>query len=94
MNNEENQESVWAKAIPFKEQVAIFKRLMKFVKKFKFEMIIALVGAFIVSIINILLPRGLQYFLDVFLLHQSATVQVILFAGFLYALGSILKAVI
>lgn len=94
MNNEENQESVWAKAIPFKEQVAIFKRLMKFVKKFKFEMIIALVGAFIVSIINILLPRGLQYFLDAFLLHQSATVQVILFAGFLYALGSILKAVI
>lgn len=94
MNNEENQESVWAKAIPFKEQVAIFKQLMKFVKKFKFEMIIALVGAFIVSIINILLPRGLQYFLDAFLLHQSATVQVILFAGFLYALGSILKAVI
>lgn len=94
MNNEENQESVWAKAIPFKEQVAIFKRLMKCVKKFKFEMIIALVGAFIVSIINILLPRGLQYFLDAFLLHQSATVQVILFAGFLYALGSILKAVI
>lgn len=94
MNNEENQESVWAKAIPFKEQVAIFKRLMKFVKKFKFEIIIALVGAFIVSIINILLPRGLQYFLDAFLLHQSATVQVILFAGFLYALGSILKAVI
>lgn len=94
MNNEENQESVWAKAIPFKEQVAIFKRLMKCVKKFKFEMIIALVGAFIVSIINILLPRGLQYFLDAFLLHQSATVQVILFAGFLYALGSNLKAII
>ena len=94
MNNEEKQESVWSKAIPFKEQVDIFKRLMGFVKQFKFEMIVALVGAFIVSVINILLPRGLQYFLDHFLLHQSTTVQVILFAGFLYALGSILKAII
>ncbi|MCT7679954.1 MAG: ABC transporter ATP-binding protein/permease, partial [Lactobacillus crispatus] len=93
-NNEEQHESVWSKAIPFKEQVDIFKRLMGFVKQFKFEMIVALVGAFIVSVINILLPRGLQYFLDHFLLHQSTTVQVILFAGFLYALGSILKAII
>lgn len=94
MNNGEKQESVWSKAIPFKEQVAIFKRLMGFVKHFKFEMTIALVGAFLVSVINILLPRGLQYFLDNFLLKQSATVQIILFAGLLYGVGSILKAVI
>ena len=94
MNNEEKQESVWSKAIPFKEQVAIFKRLMGFVKHFKFEMTIALIGAFLVSIINILLPRGLQYFLDNFLLKQSATVQIILFAVLLYAVGSILKSVI
>ena len=94
MNNEEQHESVWSKTIPFKEQVDIFKRLMGFVKQFKFEMIIALVGAFVVSIINILLPRGLQYFLDHFLLHQNTTVQVILFAGLLYALGSILKVII
>lgn len=53
-NNEEQHESVWSKAIPFKEQVDIFKRLMGFVKQFKFEMIVALVGAFIVSVINIL----------------------------------------
>ncbi|AZN77529.1 ABC transporter ATP-binding protein [Lactobacillus acidophilus] len=57
-------------------------------------MIIALIGAFIVSVINILLPRGLQYFLDHFLLHQNTTVQIILFVGFLYAIGSILKAII
>ena len=92
--NDENQESIWAKAVPFKEQVAIFKRLMKFVKQFKTEMIIALCGAFLVSVINILLPRGLQYFLDHFLLHQSTSVQIILFAGLLYAIGSILKAII
>ncbi len=93
MNNEQH-ESVWSKAIPFKEQVNIFKRLMGFVKQFKVDMIIALIGAFIVSVINILLPRGLQYFLDHFLLHQNTTVQIILFAGFLYAIASILKAII
>ena len=57
-------------------------------------MIIAAVGAFLVSVINMLLPFGLQYFLDHFLLKQSATVQVILFAGFLYAAGSLLKAIL
>lgn len=92
--NDEQQESIWAKAVPFKEQVTIFKRLMKFVKQFKIEMIIALCGAFLVSVINILLPRGLQYFLDHFLLHQSTSVQIILFAGLLYAIGSLLKAII
>ncbi len=94
MNNDESNQSVWAKAIPIKEQVGIFKRLMGFVKQFKFEMIIALVGALFVSIINMLLPFGLQYFLDHFLIKKSATVQIVLFAGFLYALGSLLKAII
>lgn len=94
MNNDENNQSVWAKAIPFKEQMNIFKRLMGFVKRFKFEMIIALIGALLVSIINMVLPFGLQYFLDHFLIKQSATVQIILFAGFLYAIVSLLKAVI
>lgn len=94
MNNDESNQSVWAKAISIKEQVGIFKRLMVFVKRFKFEMIIALVGALFVSIINMLLPFGLQYFLDHFLIKKSATVQIVLFAGFLYALGSLLKAII
>ena len=94
MNNEEKNESVWAQAIPFKEQIQIFKRIMGFVKTFKFEMLISLFGAFLVSVINMLLPYGLQYFLDHFLLKQTATVQIIIFAGALYAFGSLLKAVL
>ncbi|KRL90796.1 ABC transporter ATP-binding protein [Lactobacillus kalixensis] len=94
MNNEDNFESVWSKAIPFKEQVQIFKRLMKFVMNFKREMLIAIVGAFLVSVINMALPFGLQYFLDHFLVKQTAMVQIILFAGFLYAFGALLKAIL
>ncbi|RVU71613.1 MULTISPECIES: ABC transporter ATP-binding protein [Lactobacillus] len=93
MNNDEFK-SVWSEEIPVKEQMQIFKRLLGFVKMFKTEMIIAAVGAFLVSVINMLLPFGLQYFLDHFLLKQTATVQVILFAGFLYAAGSLLKAIL
>lgn len=94
MNNDEQKQSVWAKAIPFKEQAAIFKRLMSYVLLFKTDMLIAVIGALLVSIINMLLPFGLQYFLDHFLLRQTTTVQIILFAGFLYAFGSLLKAVL
>lgn len=89
MNNE--GESIWSKAIPVHEQVGIFKRLMGFVLRFKREMLVAVIGAFLVSVINMALPFGLQYFLDHFLIKQTATVQIILFAGFLYAFGSILK---
>lgn len=94
VNNEDISESIWAKAIPISEQLDIFKRLMKFVMKFKREMLVAIVGSLLVSTINMALPYGLQYFLDHFLIHQSATVQIILFAGLLYALGSFIKAIL
>lgn len=94
MNNEDEFKSVWSEAIPVKEQIVIFKRLMKFIMIFKREMLVAVIGAFLVSVINMALPFGLQYFLDHFLLKQTETVQIILFAGFLYALGSLLKALL
>ncbi|BDR60644.1 ABC transporter ATP-binding protein [Lactobacillus xylocopicola] len=90
MDNEHMQ-SVWSQEIPVKEQLSIFKRLLRFVMHFKREMLIAGIGAFLVSVINVLLPYGLQYFLDNYLIKTDVTSQVILFAGLLYALGSLLK---
>ena len=94
MDNNEESKSVWSKAIPFKEQVQIFKRVLKYVKPFKVEMGIAIFGAFLVSVINMLLPRGLQFFLDNYLIKQKATVQIIIWAGLLYGLGTIIKAIL
>ena len=94
MDDQSNYESVWSKEIPVKEQISIFKRLMRFVMRFKNEMIIAGIGAFLVSVINMLLPYGLQFFLDNYLVKESVTTQIILFAGFLYAFGSVIKAVL
>lgn len=94
MDNKEESKSVWSKAIPFKEQVQIFKRVLKYVKPFKVEMGVAIFGAFLVSVINMLLPRGLQFFLDNYLIKQKATVQIIVWAGLLYGIGTIMKAVL
>ncbi|MDF7639092.1 ABC transporter ATP-binding protein [Lactobacillus sp. ESL0791] len=94
MDNESSNESIWSKEIPVKEQLNIFKRLLHFVWRFKNEMIIAGVGALIVSIINMLLPFGLQYFLDKYLVKQSVPVQIIIFAGCLYAFGALVKGIL
>ena len=71
MDNNEESKSVWSKAIPFKEQVQIFKRILKYVKPFRVELGVAIFGAFLVSVINMLLPRGLQFFLDNYLIKQN-----------------------
>lgn len=94
LEEQNNYESIWSKEIPVKEQIGIFKRLLRFVMHFKNEMIIAGVGAFLVSVINMLLPYGLQYFLDNYLVKANVTTQVILFAGFLYAFGSVIKGIL
>ena len=94
MDDENSFQSVWSQEIPVKEQLSIFKRLLRFVMHFKNEMIIAGIGAFLVSVINVLLPYGLQYFLDNFLSKTDVTTQVILFAGFLYAFGSVIKGIL
>ncbi|WEV40817.1 ABC transporter ATP-binding protein [Lactobacillus sp. ESL0681] len=91
MDSQNNNESVWSKEIPVKEQLSIFKRLVKFVLHFKNEMIIAGIGAFLVSVINMLLPYGLQYFLDNYLVKLNVPTQVILYAGLLYAVGTVVK---
>lgn len=94
MDDQNNYESVWSQEIPVKEQIGIFKRLLRFVMHFKNEMIVAGVGAFLVSVINMLLPYGLQFFLDNYLVKADVTTQIILFAGFLYAFGSLLKGIL
>lgn len=94
MDNNKESKSVWSKAIPFKEQVQIFKRILKYVKPFKVELGVAIFGAFLVSVINMLLPRGLQFFLDNYLIKQKAMVQIIVWAGLLYGIGTIIKAIL
>ncbi|MGX7150404.1 ABC transporter ATP-binding protein [Enterococcus ureasiticus] len=91
---EEKYESEWTKSVPLKEQVSIVKRLLKFARPFRRTFLTAILFALILSIINILLPRIIQTFMDDYLTTKTATNQVILFFAGLYLFGVIVKSVV
>ncbi|MBO0481656.1 ABC transporter ATP-binding protein [Candidatus Enterococcus courvalinii] len=91
---DENYQSEWTKSIPLKEQKQIIKRLLVFAKPFKRTFIVAILFALGLSVINVILPRIIQSFMDNHLANQSATTQVILFFAGLYLFGVIVKSII
>ena len=91
---EDNYQSEWSKSIPLREQKQIIKRLLHFAKPFKATFILAILFALGLSVINVLLPRIIQTFMDEYLAKQSATTQVILFFAGLYLFGVIVKSII
>lgn len=91
---DENYQSEWTKSIPLKEQKQIIKRLLVFAKPFKQTFIVAILFALGLSVINVILPRIIQSFMDNYLANQSATTQVILFFAGLYLFGVIVKSII
>lgn len=91
---EEEYQSEWSKSLSMREQGTIIKRLLKFTKPFRTTFYIAILFAFGLSLINVLLPRIIQTFMDDYLADQSATTQIIFFFAGLYLLGTILKSII
>ncbi|MFZ4864663.1 ABC transporter ATP-binding protein [Enterococcus casseliflavus] len=88
------QESEWSKSIPFKEQKNIIRRMFLFAKPFRKTFYAAIFFAFVLSIVNILLPLIIQTFMDNYLTNQTATQRVIYFFAALYLFGVLVKAVI
>jgi ATP-binding cassette subfamily B multidrug efflux pump len=91
---QDNYQSEWTKSVPIKEQVSIVKRLLKFAKPFRWTFIGAIFFAMILSVINVLLPRIIQYFMDHYLTPKLATMQVILFFAGLYFFGVLMKSIV
>lgn len=91
---EENQQSEWTKSIPLKEQTQIIKRLLKFAHPFRKTFVAAIAFAFVLSIVNVILPRIIQTFMDNYLSKESATTRVIVFFAGLYLFGIIVKSII
>lgn len=75
---EEKYQSEWSRELPMKEQLTIVQRLFRFAKPFRRMFYTAILFAFGLSIINILLPRVIQVFMDNYLTPKTATMQVIL----------------
>lgn len=90
---EENQ-SAWSKSIPFSEQKVIIKRMFKFAKPFRKTFFGAIGFALLLSVVNVLLPRIIQTFMDDYLTPKTATTEIIWFFAALYLFGVVMKAVI
>lgn len=88
------KQSEWSKSLPLKEQLTIIKRMLKFTKAYRKTYVIAIGFSLALAIVNILMPKVLQYLIDNYLTAKSATTQIILFFGVLYLIGTLLKAFI
>lgn len=76
------------------ERRKVLKRLFKFAFLFKKQFGIAVIFAVILSVINVLLPRMLQFYMDHYLSHQNTGVQIVLGFAAVYAIGTIIKAIV
>lgn len=81
-------------SLSHKDRNRVLRRLFRFAWLFKKQFGIAIVFAILLSIINVLLPRMLQYYMDNYLVHQSTGIQIILGFAALYAIGTLIKATI
>lgn len=91
---EQKYQSDWTKSIPLKEQIAIVKRLFIYAKPFRKMFFCAILFAFALSIVNIILPRIIQTFMDSYLTPKTATMTIIFYFAGLYLLGVIIKSVV
>ncbi|WP_119326430.1 ABC transporter ATP-binding protein [Companilactobacillus musae] len=77
-----------------KDQRQVLKRLFKFAWLFKRQFGIAVIFAILLSVVNVLLPRMLQYYMDHYLADQSTGIKIIVGFTILYAIGTIIKALV
>lgn len=77
-----------------KQQVTVLKRLFKYAWLFKRQFATALVFAIGLSIINVALPRMLQYYMDHYLVHQSTGLQIVIGFAIVYFIGTMIKAIV
>ncbi|WCG36814.1 ABC transporter ATP-binding protein [Companilactobacillus farciminis] len=94
MKNENEKTLEEIHSLTRKDQRQVLKRLFKFAWLFKKQFGIAIVFAILLSVVNVLLPRMLQFYMDHYLTDQSTGVRLIISFAILYALGTIIKAIV
>lgn len=86
--------SIWKKSFTRQEQRAIVQRMFTFAKPFKRYFFSAIAFAILLAVINILLPKVLQVFMDEHLTSHEATTKTILYFALLYGIGVLFKAIV
>ncbi|API89345.1 multidrug ABC transporter ATP-binding protein [Marinilactibacillus sp. 15R] len=80
----EQPEIVKDRSIPFKQQMHILKRILKFAHPYRKEFTAAIIFSILLAIINAILPRIIQIFIDDHLTTGGATFRTILFFASLH----------
>ncbi|SFJ86218.1 ATP-binding cassette, subfamily B [Marinilactibacillus piezotolerans] len=80
----EQPEIIKDRSIPFKQQMHILKRIMKFAHPYRKEFTAAIIFSILLAIINAILPRIIQIFIDDHLTPGGVTFRTILFFASLH----------
>lgn len=80
----EQPEIIKDRSIPFKQQMHILKRILKFAHPYRKEFTAAIIFSILLAIINAILPRIIQIFIDDHLTPGGATFRTILFFASLH----------
>lgn len=89
----QNHRSAWSRSMSLKEQRTVIKRLLPYAAPYKWDFIWAIIFAFAVSLINILLPKLMQTYMNQYLRVNNAALRVVLFFAGFYFLGTLIKAI-
>ncbi len=60
----EQPEIIKDRSIPFKQQMHILRRILKFAHPYRKEFTVAIIFSILLAIINAILPRIIQVFID------------------------------
>lgn len=88
------QQSVWTRSIPFKEQFQILKRIFTFASPFKWQFFFGVAFGLALSVTNVILPRILQLFMDEHLAVKTATMPIIVTFASVYFGVTLIKIIV
>ncbi|MFL2060081.1 ABC transporter ATP-binding protein [Marinilactibacillus psychrotolerans] len=80
----EQPEIIKDRSIPFKQQMHILRRILKFAHPYRKEFTVAIIFSILLAIINAILPRIIQVFIDDHITPGDATLRIILFFAALH----------
>lgn len=81
-------------SIPFKKQVNVLKRITSFASPYKWQFFWGIFFSLLLAVVNAVLPRIIQVFIDDHLTPGTATTQIIILFALLYLAGTLFKAVV
>ena len=80
--------------LSFQQQLHVLRRLFKAAKPFWWQFVLATVAALVLSIVNLILPRMIQFYIDHYLCHGPVLVKWVVLFSALYFGITIIQAIL